>query len=79
MTTTSTAQKQRTKREISPFHRAKLAFLVAGFGSLVLSVSLWFSGSRTEALFVGLWVPSIHSLGALVLTGEHQNRGDRHA
>jgi hypothetical protein len=28
---------------------------------------------------VGLWVPAIHSLGALVLVGENQPRGDRHA
>jgi hypothetical protein len=28
---------------------------------------------------VGLWVPAIHSLGALVLVGENQQRGDRHA
>lgn len=52
------------------FHRIKLIFLVAAFASLVLSVSLWFSGAREEGLFVGLWVPAIHSLGTLVLTGE---------
>lgn len=79
MTATRTPQRQRPKPAISPFHRAKLAFLVAGFASLVLSVSLWFFGSRQEALFVGLWVPAIHSLGSLVLVGENQTRGDRHA
>ena len=39
---------------------------LAAFISFVLSVSLWFADSRQEALFVGLWVPSILSLGAFV-------------
>lgn len=46
----------------------KLGFLAAGFASLCLSVALWFSGNREEGLFVGLWVPAIHSLGTLVLS-----------
>lgn len=58
------------RRRLSTFHRAKIAFLLASFASLVLSVALWVAGERTEAIFVGLWVPSIHSLGSLVLAGE---------
>ena len=61
------------QRSISPFHRIKLLFLIAAFASLVLSVALWFNGAREEGLFVGIWVPAIHSLGTLVLTGERQN------
>ena len=57
-------------RPLSSFHRAKLAFLAAAFVSFVLSVSLWFLVDREIGLFVGLWVPAIHSLGTLVLTGE---------
>lgn len=53
--------------QLTPFHKAKLAFLAAAFLSLVLSVSLWFLVDRELGLFVGLWVPAIHSLGALVL------------
>ncbi len=41
---------------------AKLILLAAGI-SFVFSVTLWFTGNETEALFVGLWVPSILSLG----------------
>lgn len=41
--------------------------LVAAFASFVLSVSLWFSGSELEGIFVGTWVPSIISLGAFLL------------
>lgn len=63
---------------LSPFQQVKVLFLVAAFASLVLSVSLWFAGYRDEGLFVGLWVPAIHSLGTLVLTGERERlEGDR--
>lgn len=45
-------------------------FLVAAFLSFVFSVTLWFLGdadiNKQQALFVGLWVPSILSLGNLV-------------
>jgi hypothetical protein len=43
-----------------------LLFLAAAI-SFVLSVSLWFSGNELQGIFVGLWVPSILSLGAIVL------------
>lgn len=56
--------------ELSSFHRTKLVFLAAAFISFLLSVGLWFSGDRELGIFVGLWVPAIHSLGTLVLTGE---------
>jgi hypothetical protein len=54
--------------QLTPFHKAKLAFLAAAFVSFVLSVALWFLVDREIGLFVGLWVPAIHSLGTLVLT-----------
>ena len=41
-----------------------LLFLVAAAVSFVLSVALWFAGSREEGMFVGLWVPSILAAGA---------------
>lgn len=49
--------------------RVKLPFLVAGFLSFLFSVWLYFvQGQTTAGIFVGLWVPSIHSLGTLLLT-----------
>ena len=48
---------------------AKLIFFVAAFLSLFASVYLFFNGQRTEGIFVGLWVPSILSAGALLLSG----------
>ena len=48
--------------------RLKLPFLVAGFLSFLFSVWLYFVQDETTAgIFVGLWVPSIHSLGTLLL------------
>ena len=49
--------------------RLQLPFLVAGFLSFVFSVWLYFVADEKEAgIFVGLWVPSIHSLGTLLLS-----------
>jgi hypothetical protein len=49
--------------------RLKLPFAVAGFFSFLFSVWLYFvQGETTAGIFVGLWVPSIHSLGTLLLT-----------
>lgn len=52
----------------------KRLVLGAAFVSFLLSVSLWFSGHREEGLFVGLWVPSILSLGALMYAGRSAGR-----
>jgi hypothetical protein len=46
---------------------AKLGFVVAAGASFLFSISLWFTGSKQEGLYVGLWVPSILSFGTLVL------------
>jgi hypothetical protein len=49
---------------------AILVILAAAFVSFLLSVSLWFGvvvdQDRDLGLFVGLWVPSILALGALL-------------
>lgn len=45
-----------------------LFFLAAGL-SFVMSVSLFFTGSREQGIYVGIWVPSILSAGALLLGG----------
>ena len=48
--------------------RLKLPFIIAGFASFLFSVWLYFVHDDTMAgIFVGLWVPSIHSLGTLLL------------
>ena len=52
---------------------AKGSILAAALISFLLSVYLWFSGSKDQAVFVGLWVPSILSFGALVFAGMARN------
>lgn len=39
--------------------------LLGAFVSFVLSVTLWFTGDHEQAIFVGLWVPSILALANL--------------
>jgi hypothetical protein len=43
-----------------------VSILVAAGLSFLLSVFLWFYGSKEQGIFVGLWVPSILSFGAFV-------------
>ena len=48
--------------------RLKLPFVIAGFMSFLFSVWLYFvRGQTTAGIFVGLAVPSIHSLGTLLV------------
>ncbi len=51
---------------------ARALILFGAFVSFVLSVVLWFGGDKQQGIFVGLWVPSILSLGGVVL-----RRGER--
>ena len=48
---------------------AKLGYVIAAGASFLLSIWLWFNGDRDSGVFVGLWVPSILSLGTLMLMG----------
>jgi hypothetical protein len=50
---------------------AKVAYTAAAGASFLLSVYLWFSGSKEQGAFVGLWVPSILSFGTLMLSERH--------
>ncbi len=45
------------------FTSSDLLFLGAAFASFLFSVFLWFTSSKEQGIFVGLWVPSIISLG----------------
>ncbi len=46
---------------------SKTLVLLAATISFLFSVSLWFAGNELQGIFVGLWVPSILALGAIVL------------
>lgn len=59
--------------EMKRVQLVKGLFLLGAGISFVLSVYLWFDGQKDEGVFVGVWVPSILSLGTLVLTGRRAN------
>ena len=65
---------ERVRPQLSAFQKTKLAFLIAGFVSFLFSVTLWFFVDKDQGVFVGLWVPSVLALGALVLAGERDER-----
>jgi hypothetical protein len=53
--------------------KSKAGFILAAGASFLFSVSLWFTGSKEQGMFVGLWVPSILSFGTLMLgRGSHE-------
>ena len=69
-------QEPETARRSSPerLRAAKALFLLAAGVSFLFSVYLWFLVDREQGLFVGLWVPSILSLGGLMLAGKGGRR-----
>jgi hypothetical protein len=58
---------------MSKIWKIKGLFLLAAGCSFLLSVYLWFNGYKDQGLFVGLWVPSILSSGALLLAGKDKS------
>ena len=56
----------------------KVTLLVAAFASFLLSVTLYFQAedgdlsARLNGVYVGIWVPSILALGALILSGDRK-------
>ena len=53
----------RTTRGVLRHNLGASLISLAAFLAFVLSVVLWFTDSRQEALVTGLWVPSILALG----------------
>ena len=51
---------------------AKATYVAGTAISFLLSVYLWFNGSKEQGLYVGLWVPSILSFGTLMLGGRDE-------
>ena len=64
-----------TQSKTRPIGMIKLVLLGAAFVSFLLSVYLYFiADDKSAGIFVGIWVPSIQSLGALLLAGERSPR-----
>ena len=62
-------------RSLSRQAMVKLVLFAAVFVLFLLSVYLYFvSDDKTAGIFVGIWVPSIQSMGALLLAGERSTR-----
>lgn len=61
-------------RALSRLQLAKAVFVLAAGASFLFSVYLWFLVDKQQGLFVGLWVPSILSLGGLMLAGKGELR-----
>ena len=51
---------------------AKILIFVAAFLSMIFSIYLFYVGNTQNGIFVGLWVPSILSAGALLMTGHNE-------
>jgi hypothetical protein len=54
--------------------KARVLILVAAFLAFLFSVGLFFLDDETRGIFVGLWVPSILALGALILPSRERPR-----
>ncbi|CAB4546694.1 unannotated protein [freshwater metagenome] len=67
------------KRKVQPETMFKIALILAAAASFVFSISLYFSADKTDiagrlnGIYVGIWVPSILALGALVIGGKKQS------
>jgi hypothetical protein len=68
--------------DVKPDTILKITLLVAAFASFLLSVTLYFQaedgdlGARLNGVYVGIWVPSILALGALVLSGDRKKNNE---
>lgn len=56
---------------------ARALFVLAAGLSFGLSVVLYFGGDREAGIFVGIWVPSILALGALLVPRRAADSGGR--
>ncbi len=49
---------------------AKIFIFAAAFLSMIFSIYLYYTGNTLNGIFVGIWVPSILSAGALLMAGQ---------
>jgi hypothetical protein len=62
------------RNEVLPgISKPKVLFMLAAGISFLASVSLFFTGDHERGIFVGIWVPSILSAGALLLGRDHRD------
>ncbi len=51
--------------------------VILAFLSFLYSVTLWFSGSKLEGIFVGIWVPSILSASIALRQRRNDSKNQR--
>ena len=66
-------EKLKTKKNIKLVWIAKSFILISSFLSMLFSIYLFYNKDTQHGLFVGLWVPSILSAGALLFAGKHEH------
>ncbi len=54
------------------FWIAKIFIFAAAFLSMLYSIYLFYTGNPQNGIFVGIWVPSILSAGALLMVGHNE-------
>ena len=65
--------KIKAKKSMQLVWLAKAFILLASFLSMLFSIFLFYSGETERGIFVGLWVPSILSAGALLFAGRYEH------
>ncbi|MFM6131236.1 MAG: hypothetical protein ACKPBV_21360 [Sphaerospermopsis kisseleviana] len=58
----------------------KATILFAAFASFILSIAIYFNAGddtngRLNGIYVGIWVPSILALGAVILSSSRRGEG----
>ncbi|MBC7467301.1 MAG: hypothetical protein H7256_15025 [Bdellovibrio sp.] len=54
------------------FWLAKALIFIAATLSMLFSIFLYYTGNTQNAIYVGIWVPSILSAGSLLMVGYHE-------
>jgi hypothetical protein len=65
------SEKKINKDRIKKVRTAKALIFIAAFLSMLFSIYLFNSGDTQNGIFVGIWVPSILSAGALMMVGNN--------
>ena len=65
----SDKHKERQRAKIRQIRTSKILIFIAAFLSMLFSIYLFHSGDTQNGIFVGIWVPSILSAGALMMVG----------
>ncbi len=66
-------EKLKVKKDLQVVWIAKAIIFISSFLSMLFSIYLFYNKDTDHGLFVGLWVPSILSAGALLFAGKNEH------